>query len=78
MPQYNNFNDLFKGIEKELKKNPNKYLDDQAKEVLAGEKTTGLCPKCKSEQEVQILSHGKVKCLKCKEEFNLKIGWDIK
>jgi hypothetical protein len=78
MPTYKNFDDLFKGIEKEIKKNPNRYLDEQTKEKLVGQKTTGFCPNCNLECDVEILKGGKVKCLKCEQEFDLNIKWDIK
>lgn len=60
-------------LRNDLQQNPNKYLDDQGRVSLVGEKTTAYCPVCNTEQRIEILESDRGKCLNCKHELALNL-----
>lgn len=57
-----------KDLEKYLKDNPDIILKQNI-----GEKIRKECPKCRTMQDLEILSKDKIKCLSCKQEFNIEV-----
>jgi len=59
MPEFANLKDL------------EKYVQNNVGDALQGQTTTGVCPHCKTEEELQFMPNNKMKCLKCKSIIDI-------
>lgn len=57
-----------KDLEKHLKDNPEIIFKQNI-----GKKIKKECPTCTTIQDFEILSKDRIKCLGCKEEFNIEV-----